>query len=191
LRQVTDRFEREDLGEPARRRRRAPVVDAELEPRDVDLLVGHVVTLCTPRAEPRGYDAAPCGAALVFATGRDRVLDLHAGSALDRDEAHLGLDVVDGARPAESDAGLPERDPSALEEPAGVHVVEDLEDAPAHAGLTADLDDARGLAVEVDRSAHPPQVHLFGECPEGGGRIHRYCNVGSDHFVSCHCSPST
>ena len=99
LGKVVGRLEPEHVGEPARRGGRPGVGDTERQPGDVDLLVGHPVALRAPRAEPARHDTTPRGAALVLAAGGDEVLDGHAGAAVDRREAHLGLDVVERRSP--------------------------------------------------------------------------------------------
>src|SRR5205823_5981528 len=66
----------------------------------------------------------------------------------------------------------------ALEPFLAVGAVVDLDDAATHAGLAAHLDDAAGVAEEIDRTAHPPQVHLVGERRERGGRIDGHVDLG-------------
>ena len=112
------------------------------------------------------------------AVGGDEVLDRHAGPAVDRREAHLGLDVVELALPGQSHARLPLREAGALEHLARRGIVEHLDDAPADAGLAAHLDDASAVAPEVDRAADPPEVHLLGERMERGRGIHRDLDLG-------------
>ncbi len=189
--EVVHRLETEDLGEPARRRGRTGVIDAERQPSDVDLLVRHPIALGAPGPEPIRHDAAPRGAAGVAAPRRHHVLDRHTRASGDRYEPDFGLDVVERAGPTEPRARLPPRDASPLEHLAGVWVVENLDDPPTDARLAPDLDDAAAVAPEVDRAAHPPQIHLFGERGERSGGVNRYLDLGRDRLCLCHGFLST
>jgi hypothetical protein len=57
-------------------------------------------------------------------------------------------------------------------------VVQDFDDSPTHARLASNLYDAPSVAPEVDGSALPPQVHLFGERLERGSGINRHLDFG-------------
>jgi hypothetical protein len=152
LGEVTPRLEAEHVGEPSCGRRRAGVVHAERQARDVDLLVWHPVPLRAPRGEPVRNHAAPRCPSLVGTAGREDVLHRHARPLLGRHETDLGQHVVEAAGERQQRARLPPCDARPFEGLARRRLVEHLHDAAADSGLAPNLDHSSAVAPEVDRT---------------------------------------
>src|SRR5262249_23490953 len=131
---------------------------------DVDLLVRDLVAPRAPGPEPIRDHAAPGRPALVGAAGRDDVLHGHARPVISRHEADLGLHLVEAARESEQRAGLPTRDARPLAHLARGPAVEAPHAPTPHPRLASHLDAPAAVTPEVDRTTHPPQVHLLRHC---------------------------
>jgi hypothetical protein len=182
LRQRIDRRQAEGILEPARPGGRLRVVHLDREPREHLWRPVCRGAARAPGAEPRRDRAHPCQAALGLRAGRDRRVDRHPRAAAGHGfEQHLDLHLVDRAAPGKPLAGFPAGDPGQFER---VRLVL-LQDPPADTGLTRDRDRSGGVE-EVDRAAHPPEVHLLGEGAERGVRV----GVDLDLRGDVHAQPS-